>query len=635
MATLNPSLILAQQQYKPPSTDFSETFVQMARMKAYEQQRRLEELKYGQTERAMARDEAFSQLAGQLFTPEQPAAAPAPRGLAGGPPTTPGGPPPPPSLAGATVPPAPGQNFAMAPPPSMPMPDPAQANYQRAPGALQSLATATAPMGGGGGMPGIPAPTSMEPGVYGGGGFSEASPGVQAARGLAVPSPGTPAPQEAPTGLGEAQPGQPKSLLQPLNEKVLAQLFAVNPEKASTLFKSHIDMQESKLKQTEQMNDQIYQVLSALQASPNPAAMYPRALEALRERGIPIPASFPKQYDPALIAFKLKEHKTLKNQIDLSTIELNKQKAMQAHFEGGKAQAEAGRVPTQQRADEALIAQREAETGKAREETNKLINDRKKEAGQVTEYTKDPDWNVYLSQAMQQAKLPPGTPPPPDVIEKARQYQTDDKQKVVRQQGLDAARYGDKAIGEAGQKRLEAANARGSSAENAMNVLDEADRLISEGVYENVPEEQIKMWLNTAGLRNTDAKAARTARLYEIGEQMVLANTPNGSLGAGFSDADRQSVSAAGGGLNRAKTALERQESIKSARKIYRQNMDDANNTWSTYRDTKDFPQFGSARKARLNLLSESDLKEAMAANKWTREQAIANAQRGGYRVED
>ena len=56
-----------------------------------------------------------------------------------------------------------------APPGITQMPDAAQAGYQRAPCPMQSLATATAPMGGGqmpGMPPGIPAPTSMEPGTF-------------------------------------------------------------------------------------------------------------------------------------------------------------------------------------------------------------------------------------------------------------------------------------------------------------------------------------------------------------------------------------------------------------------------------------------------------------------------------------
>ena len=51
------------------------------------------------------------------------------------------------SMAGSVPAPPPGQNFAQAPPPINQMPDAAQAGYPWAPSDMQSLATATAPMG--------------------------------------------------------------------------------------------------------------------------------------------------------------------------------------------------------------------------------------------------------------------------------------------------------------------------------------------------------------------------------------------------------------------------------------------------------------------------------------------------------
>ena len=101
------------------------------------------------------------------------------------------------------------------------------------------------------------------------------------------------------------------------------------------------------------------------------------------------------------------------------------------------------------------------ETEHSRQQTADLVHKRKLEAGQVFEYTKDPDWNVYLSQAMQKARLAPGTTPPEAVIAEARQAQVEDKQKVVRDTGLSAVQ---KAQGPAATKRLEASNAKGSSA---------------------------------------------------------------------------------------------------------------------------------------------------------------------------
>ena len=45
-------------------------------------------------------------------------------------------------------------------------------------------------------------------------------------------------------------------------------LYAANPEKASKLMEGHLKMQTGKLEQAEKMNEQMYQVLSAVEASP-------------------------------------------------------------------------------------------------------------------------------------------------------------------------------------------------------------------------------------------------------------------------------------------------------------------------------------------------------------------------------
>ena len=126
----------------------------------------------------------------------------------------------------------------------------------------------------------------------------------------------------------------------------------------------HLKMQEQKLTTSEKINEQVYQVLSALQASPNPAEMYPRALEALRERGIPIPASFPKTYDPALIAFKLREHETLKDQLEKAKILHEDQKTKTARADELYKGAQAKREGTQSELDVATTGLRHAETAR-------------------------------------------------------------------------------------------------------------------------------------------------------------------------------------------------------------------------------------------------------------------------------
>ena len=120
-----------------------------------------------------------------------------------------------------------------------------------------------------------------------------------------------------------------------------------------------------------------------------------------------------------------------------------------------------------------------------------------------------------------EARLPPGTSPTdhPAVIAKARQYQVDDKQKVVRDHGLEAARA---ALPKADAKRIEQLGAKGTAMEGLQNTLDEVERLIDEGVYTNLPEERLNQILADAGLRASDPIAARTARLYELGHAMSI-----------------------------------------------------------------------------------------------------------------
>ena len=629
MATLNPQILLAQQQFKPPDFNMGETLTNIAKMKAYQQAQRLEELKYGQAERAYARDEDFQRLASQLFTPDTPAAQPPPRGLVGGSPPVAGGPPPP--APGGLSAPGPGPWASGYQMPGVPPPSLATAQPGMPPAAPEM------PMGGTQ-MPGMPPDAQGPP------------PPPEPPRGLAAATPAPPAPPEPPGGLGGAQPGEPKPLLPQMNERVMAQMYAQDPVKAAQVIGGQLDLQKKKLDTTEKMNELIYMGLTALQSSPNPAEYYPIMLADLREQGVKIPASFPKEYQAGLMAFKLREHETLKNQIDKAKVDVEKNTALwkeqqalteksQAKLyeaQTGKATAEAGAVPAETKLKEAQTGKALAETAETQQKTADLVNNRKKELGQVTEYTKDSTWNVYLAQAMKEAGLPPGTSPNdhPDVIAKARQYQTEDKQKVARDTGLSAA---ERNQGPAATKRLEASNAKGSSAEAVMNVLDEVDRLIDEGVYENVPEDSTKMAAFWLGFRPDDAKAARTKRLYELGNQLTVGMAPNGSLGAGMSEGDRQTFERAGGDLQKNQAALSRKETIKSMRSLGKINMHDANTVWETHDKSGKFPRFGSAREERLKILTPAVLKEAYEAKKaagWTEEQVRQGLLGAGYREE-
>ena len=274
-----------------------------------------------------------------------------------------------------------------------------------------------------------------------------------------------------------------------------------------------------------------------------------------------------------------------------------------------------------------------ARTKKLDEETKTLVADRQARVGQVTEFTTDPKQNVYLSQAAQELKLPPGTPPTPEVIARARQYKVEDEQSVVRKTGLDAVANNLTGVDKI---RVEKLTEKGGVHESLMNNIDEIERLITEGVYTNLPEERIKKILADAGLRASDPIAARTARLHELGEAMAFERA-DGKLGGNTSDTDLRTIKAAGGNFQQAKSALAMQESIKSLRRIARINLDDANNGLQQYKDTNTLPRFGQPREERLKILTPRLLKEAYEAKKkdgWTEEQIRQGFLTQGYREE-
>ena len=101
------------------------------------------------------------------------------------------------------------------------------------------------------------------------------------------------------------------------------------PRKRPSSLKGRLDLQSKKLEQTEKMNELIYQGLSAFQASPNPAEyVSDDAQGTAGARRADSQRAFPRSIRPALMAFKLKQHETLKNQIDRAKVDVEKNTAL-------------------------------------------------------------------------------------------------------------------------------------------------------------------------------------------------------------------------------------------------------------------------------------------------------------------
>lgn len=350
MATLDPRLILAQQPAKIPDFDMSQAFVNMARLRAYQQSQRLEEMKLGQLERAEEKTNQWQMLAGQLFSPEAPAQGPGAGGLASQPQgPAPAAPPPaaPPGAGGGltgplpavepgspyeTIPNTPEGRSAMAGSPDQGGLWGPGVIPPEAPGGTQGAMIAGDP-----GLGGVPPemaqrimPQVTPPPPQGG------LTGQPAAPQAAAPPP--PA-----AGLGGSQPQPQKmltGLMNPMNQKVLMQMYALDPVKTEQMHGAYLKNQKDKLEQVASTSDQIYQVLQAVEKSDNPAEMWPKALETLKERGIPIPDSFPKVYNPAMLKYKLLEHRSLDREVKEAQAEQARGAAEYNRMHGKKLQHE-------------------------------------------------------------------------------------------------------------------------------------------------------------------------------------------------------------------------------------------------------------------------------------------------------
>jgi hypothetical protein len=149
-------------------------------------------------------------------------------------------------------------------------------------------------------------------------------------------------------------------------------------------------------------------------------------------------------------------------------------------------------------------------------------------------------------------------------------------------------------IRKADEDILKKYNDTATTAKDVNTALDEAERLIKEGVYEaGVVNDAALAAYPTVTVPGFDAeKLARTKALREIGHRLTLSN---GSLGTGVSEGDRITYQKATGDFASAKSFDSMYESIKTARNVANRATDAANELNRFYRDNKRLPDYARA----------------------------------------
>lgn len=303
MATL-PALV----PFQVPNVNLGDTFTQMARLSAYDAQRRSSELEQEEKRTKLDRDRLWrSTIAGAFPTTDPrapvglnamaPQAQPPPQapptgGLAGPQMISQG-----PSTMGAP-------GMASQVPVNQPMDVNPQTGEWSTPGGLS--APPASPMAPGGltqpqgGMP--PQITALaQPEAPGqpplqGGGLTVAQPGQSALTGQPGASTGTLASPQPQRPLQASVPG-----LMPMPQmEAVQRAFAIDPEKTSTWYSAYLTQRGKQLDEVDRNNKLVYQVTSAMRDNPE---YYKQGLEYLREQGVPVPKNMPAEYNPALVKF--------------------------------------------------------------------------------------------------------------------------------------------------------------------------------------------------------------------------------------------------------------------------------------------------------------------------------------------
>lgn len=647
--------------------NIGDTYVQMAKIKAYQQQARLDELKIGAAEREASQDALWKSVMAGVYTPEGESGLSAPQ-----PPQAPAAPAG--GLATAQAAPAPAAPAQMATAPSLaaaapsvgnPLPELAQPPPQPA-----SLATAQAP---------APTPAAQPPG-----------------------------------GLGQGGKTRPmfQGLMQPMNEKALIEAHKINPERTEKWFSGMMKMQGDKLKQTKDMNDQVYQVLKAVERSPNPAEAWAQGMESLRERGIPVPRSM-DTYNPAMLQFKLNEHRSADVELTEAKAAHEQQQARTSQALGIKYGAETrGEEGKERRADKAFptylegqradIAEKQAGTEyklaqAAREKQAKgldlseeerkalttqdwLATEKQKREFAVTteahnakmrpllesqqtlenriktvqadmalptaqkeaqlkeldrqkkelelrqaqvgvpQYLKDDaDTNTALNEVKKKAGTE-GQPPSGKELEQARNAVIQGKIQVAAANQRDAGKA--KAL----ESVMTNAVTKAQSAEDVHNVLDDMRDLISRGTLTSTPGDAWRVYAQRLGLRPTDEASARTLVLQSLGEQLTLAKA-GGKLGGQVSDADRDLIARATGNFGKLMSPAQQKEALRQLQRSADRDLEHGNRILKQHAETGTVPEFGQVRKERkartLDQATYNKKWEERKAQGWTDEQAF------------
>jgi hypothetical protein len=129
-------------------------------------------------------------------------------------------------------------------------------------------------------------------------------------------------------------------------------------------------------------------------------------------------------------------------------------------------------------------------------------------------------------------------------------------------------------------KQLEALTTAGETGRSVHQALNEVERLIGEGIYEQSPTLGAALWTYKHGGAKgvlpgyDEATLDRTRRVRELGAQLKLAQ---GRLGSGVSDTEGSTYGRAAGDFETGATFGKMRESITSMRKIADQAISNAN----------------------------------------------------------
>ena len=153
-------------------------------------------------------------------------------------------------------------------------------------------------------------------------------------------------------------------------------------------------------------------------------------------------------------------------------------------------------------------------------------------------------------------------------------------------------------------KRMEGLDKAATAAESMHVVFDEVQQLVKEGVYGNSPADRAKMdILYKTGMVQNDPMGSRTARLRELGSEMILAH---GSLGTGVSEYDARTYAKAAGNFQDAKNVQDMQRSIDSMRRIANKALSNANAARTSLAETGRLPLYKTGPETPLGVKGET-----------------------------